>query len=82
MADTPKHVKIDVLMHPSVKQAIEDAHSVGVEEGKRLGRREMLDWLEDKYMGPDRPNRGTAEAGAILELTSEAAKFFRSKLNG
>lgn len=49
------------------------------EEGKAEGRGEILDWLEQKYLGPDRPDRNTPEAAAILALVADAAKYLRGE---
>lgn len=83
MADTPKTVRVNIdFDHPAIIAALEDARKGGVEEGRNEGRREILDWLENKYMGPDRPDRGSPEAKAILQLTNDAAKYIRVELNG
>lgn len=52
----------------------------GFDEGLAKGRQEIIDWLEAAYLGaPDRPDRDTPEAKAILKLAEDAAKHFKAK---
>ncbi len=52
----------------------------GIKEGKRIMARDMVTWLEHKYMAPDAPDRGTPEAEAILKLTRELSEELRGRL--
>lgn len=72
MASVPKSVQIDLDSKP-VKAAIESAREAGYEvghsEGLAKGRQEILDFLQHAYIEDEgRPDRGTPEAKAILEL--------------
>jgi hypothetical protein len=55
----------------------------GLAEGKIQGRtacrHEVIEWLQSKYMGSGRPERGTPEATAILKLTRELSEFLGHK---
>lgn len=57
----------------------DDGHRAGFAEGRSKGRQEIVDWLEEKYTGKGRPDRGTPEARAILELAREAALYMRGR---
>lgn len=60
---------------PFNEKALKGAH----EEGLSEGRREILDWLQEKYLNdPDRPDRGTPEAEALLQLVREASQHISS----
>lgn len=48
------------------------------EEGRKAGIKQALDWLENRYIGKDRPPRGSKAGIAILELAAELGKFLRS----
>lgn len=45
--------------------------TAGVEEGFNRGRKLSLDFLQEKYLADDAPDRGTPEANAILTLVRE-----------
>lgn len=55
------------------------AFELGVKTGTKITKQEALDelrtevlgFLEQKYMADDAPERGTAEANGILDLTRE-----------
>ena len=67
--------EIPVKMSP---EEVDKIRREAVEEGKQLGRQEMLDWLEDKYMkGDHRADRGSDEANAILSIARQAATHMR-----
>ena len=53
--------------------------NIGRGEGRKLVRDEVIDWLQSKYMGPGRPDRGSVEAQAILKLTRELSEFLGHK---
>jgi hypothetical protein len=56
------------------------ARKEGYDEGLAKGRQEILDWLEHAYIdAPDRPDRGTPKAEAILELATAAQLHFQHK---
>jgi len=48
----------------------------GFEEGRIEARKEVLSYLEQKYMNPE-IERGSVEGDAILALTRELAKFLK-----
>lgn len=49
---------------------------VGVEWGMDKVRKEVLDYLQYRYIdAPDRPNRGSPEAKALLSLTNDLSKY-------
>lgn len=59
---------------------IKQIRDEGFKEGLTAGRKEALDWLEWAYLtDPGRPDRGTAKAEAILEVTQGLMKHIRSK---
>lgn len=58
------------------------AHDVGYEEGLEEGRKEILNWLEKKYIGPEASARGSEEGNAILQLAGQAADHIRSLRKG
>lgn len=72
MASTPKSVKVSLDT-----SQIDAVREEGRTEGVQQGRKEILDWLESKYLGPDAPNRGTPEAVALLTLAGEAANYMK-----
>jgi len=49
----------------------------GVEEGFNRGRKLSLDYLQEKYLGEDAPDRGTPEANAILTLARELTQHVK-----
>lgn len=51
----------------------------GYEEGLKEGRLEMLNWLQNKYLGDDAPDRDTPEGKAVIALAGEVAKQFLAK---
>lgn len=60
---------------------LDDAYKVGHSDGLAKGRQEILDWLEHAYIhDPGRPDRGTPQADAILELARAAQNHFMTKL--
>jgi hypothetical protein len=54
-------------------------YDLGFKNGAKWGfvelRTEALSFLHDKYMGEDRPDRGSPEAEAILKVTKELSEF-------
>lgn len=46
----------------------------GVEEGQRAMRSKALTFLEQKYIGPNAPERGSVEGDAILTLARELSE--------
>lgn len=61
----------------AMTKMVEQARKEGFEDGLEKGRQEILDWLEHAYIkSPDRPDRGTPEAQAILTLARDAAAHF------
>lgn len=49
-----------------------------LEEAKKAAQKEIIDWLEDRYMrDPNRPDRGTPEAKAILTVVTDLSNHFR-----
>lgn len=57
----------------------EQLYNQGVQEGRSLARKEVIDWLQKKYMGPGRPDTDTPEAKAILQLTRELSLFLKPR---
>ena len=65
---------------PAYQRDLDMARREGFEEGLAKGRQEILDWLEHAYIkDPNRPDRGTPKAEAILELAKDAALHFTVK---
>lgn len=59
---------------------IERAKQEGFDEGLAKGRQEILDWLEHAYIkAPNRPDRGSVEGEAILQLARDASNHFKSQ---
>jgi len=50
-----------------------------VSEARKAVRQEVIDYLENEYMGPGRPDRGTPKAQAILELVADLSQFLKDK---
>jgi hypothetical protein len=48
----------------------------GVEEGKRLAKKQALDFLQEKYMDED-VMRGSVEGRAILQVTRELSEALK-----
>lgn len=46
----------------------------GVDEGRRAMRNKALSFLEQKYIGPNAPERGSIEGDAILTLARELSE--------
>jgi len=60
-----------------IAQDLKRMRQEGREEGLKEGRREILDWLQNAYLDdPDRPDRGSPKAEAILELAKAANAHF------
>lgn len=56
---------------------IDRAREEGFNEGLKKGRGEILDFLQYSYLeAPDRPDRGTPKAEAILEVARDAQAHF------
>lgn len=49
------------------------------DEAKKAAQKEIIDWLEDRYMGEGRPDRDTPEAKAILTVVTDLGKHFRGE---
>lgn len=53
----------------------------GVAEGKTQALNDLLNWLSDRYIAnPERPDRGSPRAEALLTVTRELAAHFRGEL--
>lgn len=58
---------------------LERIRAEGVVEGREQARKELLDYLEWMYCkDPNRPDRDTQEARAILMVTKRAMEFIRT----
>lgn len=67
----------------AVEKAYTEGRNEGFDEGLQKGRQEILDWLQAAYISaPDRPERGTPKAEAILEMAHAASEHFHTKLKG
>jgi hypothetical protein len=55
------------------------ARAEGVAEGRTLARKEVIDFLQEKYMAPDAPERGSDDAQFMLKLTRELTQFMMGK---
>ena len=82
MATTPSSITVEIDFNsPAIKEALRIAEEVGHEAGLDQGRQEILKWIEDCYINDaGRPDRGTPEAEALLEVAKNAAKHI-SKLS-
>lgn len=61
-------------------KAAEKLYETGVRDGVRMSHGEILSMLEQKYIGPDAPARGTPKAQAILDLAHEIGNHLREKI--
>ena len=78
MADTPESVRVEVDWgREEIKKALDHAQEVGRLEGVDQGRREILDWLQSRYLGENSPDRGSPEAQAVLTLAREASDYLK-----
>lgn len=50
----------------------------GVGEGRQVERKKALTFLQDKYIGPGAPERGSVEGDAILKLAHELAEYLNA----
>lgn len=48
-------------------------------EARQEVRKEVIDYLENEYFKPGRPDRGTPKAEAILELVADLSQFLKDK---
>jgi hypothetical protein len=56
-------------MAVTAKMAFESGKRAGIQEGRQQVRVEVLSWLQHEYIdSPDRPDRDSPEAAAILSL--------------
>lgn len=63
----------------------ESAFELGVKTGTKITKQEALDelraqvlgFLEQKYMADDAPERGSAEANGILDLSREISELLK-----
>lgn len=72
----------NVFEHPptETQKAIQKAFDDGVIQGRNEERRSLLSWLEAKYIkDPKRPERGTPEGDAILQVARDAMQHFKEK---
>ena len=78
---TPASVfkKMDTKEAERYKRDIMRARAEGHAEGRSEARKQAIDFLQKKYLGPNAPARDTPEAHAILELTRELSLFFEGK---
>lgn len=81
MGTTPKDVVQNLLGTPGSAERrltaqLEKAFNDGKVEGRSEARRELLGWLEKKYMDPA-VQRGSTVGQAILEITREMGEYFR-----
>lgn len=82
MAETPRNARAKADMdHPAVKRGLKAAYDDGEQAGLDQGRLEIIDFLEQRYLkDADRPDRGTPQADAMLQLAREAADYFRPRV--
>ena len=60
------------------KADVQRSYTEGFNDGLEKGRLEIIDFLERAYLSDEgRPDRGTPQAAAILELAAHAAEHFR-----
>jgi len=50
----------------------------GFRDGVRTGHQDLIDWLQDRYMGSEGPERGTPQATALLTLARDASNHFKA----
>lgn len=58
------------------RRDVEVARKEGFREGLAKGHKDILDWLQASYTGPNAPDRGSAEGEAILKMAKDAAMHF------
>lgn len=62
---------------------VKAARDEGFQEGLDKGRREILDFLQRAYIEDEgRPDRGSPEARAILEVANKVAKHIQKLPKG
>jgi len=61
------------------KRGLQEGLSGGRKAGREEMRKEVIDYLQEKYMGEGRPDRDSPEARAILELTRDLMEHFRGR---
>lgn len=77
MGKSPSRTKLErfTLAPASMKNDPEyPIFEAGLEEGRREYRVKALTFLQDKYLGPDAPERGSPEGNAILQLAKELSE--------
>lgn len=82
MADDNKSLSVTPSLEKMArKRAAEDAiiREEGRQEGIREGRGQILEFLQHQYMDPGRPDRGSPEAQAILEVTRNIMRNFKNR---
>lgn len=63
-----------------VEQATAEISATAREEGRQEAFSEVVQWLEDRYMKDDpRPDRGSPEGNAILDLVAKFGKYLREQ---
>lgn len=76
MANTPRNIKVGVeLDHPAVKEALKTIREAAFLEGVKAGRKDVLDYLQHKYLTVERTD--SLEADAVLTLAADLAKMLR-----
>lgn len=59
----------------------EEGRQIGLSEGRIEGYQAVLQWLEVQYLkAPNRPDRDSPQAEAVLELARSAGKHLRKLL--
>lgn len=65
-----------------LRQSAEGGYAVGYEKGFEDALNYSITWLEQQYLdAPDRPDRGSPEANALLDLAKRLAKYLNKKRN-
>lgn len=87
MADEQGHVSpVSAFKDPRNTESakyhrdITRARAEGVVEGRTLARKEVIDFLQEKYLGDNSPRRKSPEANAILTLTREVVQFMQERM--
>jgi hypothetical protein len=58
---------------------LKSAYDDGFEKGREAGHKDLLDFLQNRFLSKRGPDRGSPEADALLKLAAEAARYFRGE---
>lgn len=71
--------KVNAEKQSRHERDLEQSRRNGFREGLKKGHQDIVEWLQNAYLGPNSPNRGTPEAAAILKLARDASLHFQEQ---